>query len=201
MWSWLTANAPQISVIVTTAYTLLTGLVVFLMWRSNRQMRLSIARSAAADEAHSRPYVVVEFVRGRSGFLSFRVANLGRSAARDVRLKSTPEIKPVRAGGSVTQVGGIPNFIGLFRHPIPYLAPSQQIDALVGHYSGMRSSYPDLEFDIQLEYSGIGGPFTETVRLSLKPTDEALHLADYDIGKELHGIQESLERIRSKMET
>jgi hypothetical protein len=75
------------------------------------------------------------------------------------------------------------------------------MEALVGHYSGVRASYPDLHFTISLEYEGIGGPYSETVELSLKPTDEAQHLTDYEIGKELHDIRETLEKIRSKLET
>jgi len=164
-------------------------------------MRLSIAQSARAEEAQSRPYVVVEFVRQRGGFVSFRISNLGRSSAKQIRVASDPEIKPVRGAGSVTTVGSIPEFIGLFRHDIPYLAPAQQLQALIGHYSGVRASYPDLLFNISLEYHGIGGPYSEKVELSLKPTDEALHLQEYDLRKELHEIQETLERIRSKLET
>jgi hypothetical protein len=201
MWQWLTANAAQLSVVVTFAYTLLTGLVVFLMWRSNRQMRRSIAQSAAAEEAQSRPYVIVEFVRQRGGFVSFRISNFGRSSAKHIRAVSDPEIKPVRGAGSVTTVGSIPEFIGLFRHSIPYLAPKQQLQALIGHYSGIRASYPELHFKISIQYNGIGGPFSETVELSLKPTDEALHLTDYEVGKELHEIHETLKQIASKLET
>ena len=201
MWRWVTANTPQLSVIVTFLYTLLTGAVVLLMWRSNRQMRRSIAQSAAADEARSRPYLIVEFIRQRSGFVSVRIANLGRSSAKQVRVTSNPEIKPVRGTGSVKTVGRIPEFIGLFRNTIPYLAPRQQLQTLVGHYSGVRATYPDLHFTISLQYNGIGGPYSETVELSLKPTDEALHLTEYEIGKELHEMRETLERIRSKLET
>ena len=201
MWPWLTANAQQLSVLVTTAYTFLTGIVVLLMWRSNRQMRLSIEQSARAEEGRSRPYVVVEFVRERSGFITFRVMNFGRSAAKALRITSEPEIKPVRAAGSVKTVGGIPEFIGLFKHPIPYLAPSQHLDALVGHYSGIRESFPGLAFTLSLDYEGIGGPHHETLQLSLKATDESLHLQDYDLGKEIHEVQDVLRRIEAKLKT
>ena len=194
-------NGQQLNVLVTTASTLLTALVVILMWRANHHMKLSIAQSARAEEGRSRPYIVVEFVRLRSGFVSFRVSNLGRSAAKAVRVTSNPEIKPVRAAGSVRQVGAVPEFLGLVKHKIPYLAPSQRLDALIGHYSGVRASYPDLEFTISLEYDGIGGPYRETAQLSLKPTDEALHLQEYDLGQELHEIHDTLRRVESKIKT
>ncbi len=74
------------------------------------------------------------------------------------------------------------------------------MEALVGHYSGIKASYPELCFTISLHYEGVGGPYSETVDLSLKPTDEAQHLTDYDVGKELHEIREALDRIRSKSE-
>ena len=122
---------------------------------------------------------------------------MGHSAAKNLRLQSTPEIKPVRAAGSVTQVGAIPETIGLFQHPIPYLAPSQTLEALVGHYSGIRQSYPDLLFDVSIRYEGVGGVHEETVQLSLKPTDDLQHLAEYDIGKELHEIRETLQRMKA----
>ncbi len=111
------------------------------------------------------------------------------------------KIKPVRGAGSVKTVGRIPEFIGLFRHTIPYLAPTQQLQALIGHYSGLRGSYPELHFEVSLQYEGIGGTYSETVELSFKPTDEALHLPDYEIGQELHEINETLGRIERKLET
>ena len=68
-------------------------------------------------------------------------------------------------------------------------------------FHGSSTSYPDLQFTISLQYDGVDGPYSEIVALSLKPTDEALHLTDHEIGKELHEIRETLERIRSKLET
>ena len=154
----------------------------------------------AQIEAATRPYVVVAFSREQSGFFSFKVSNVGHSAAKQLQLKSDPEIKPVRASGSVVEFGTVPDSIGFFRHSITYLAPSQSVEALVGHYSDIRASYPELLFRISLHYHGIGGPYEETVELSLKPTDDAQYLMDYDIGEELHEIRKTLEGIKSKLE-
>jgi hypothetical protein len=200
MWQWLTTSAAQLTVLVTFLYTLLTGVVVILMWRSNRQMRRSIEQSAKAEQARARPYIIVELSRERSGFVNFKVSNVGASSATSLRLSSNPEIKPVRAAPPMKDFGAIPDFIGLFRHTIPYLAPSQSLDALVGHYSGIRQSYPELRFTVSLDYDGIGGPYSETIELSFKPSDERSHLTDYDIGQELHNIHDTLEKIKSKLE-
>lgn len=180
-------------VIITSVYAYLT----FRILQSNRE---SVAIMNSQIESATRPYVVVSLVRQRSGFYSFRVSNLGHSAAKQVKLTCDPEIKPVRAGGSVTQFGNIPDAIGLFQHPISYMAPSETVEALVGHYSGIKASYPDLSFKVTLQYEGSGRSYAEAVELSLKPTEDAQYLMDYDVGKELHEIREVLDRIRAKLE-
>ena len=198
MWDWFTKHAPELNVVVTTIYTALTGAVVFLMWRSNRHMRESIQNTQKAEESRARPYIVVELDSARSGFVDFRVTNAGQSAATGLTITSDPEIKPVNPTGSVTQHGRLPDTIGLFHHEITYLAPGQTLKALVGQYSGVRATYPSLTFLIRLKYGGVGGPYDETITISLMPTDGTLHIAEYEIGDELHKIRESIEKIERK---
>jgi hypothetical protein len=198
MWDWFTKHATELNVVVTTIYTALTGAVVFLMWRSNHHMRESIQNTQKAEESRVRPYVVVKLDSARSGFVDFCVTNAGQSAAVGLTIASDPEIKPVNAIGAVTQHGRLPDIIGLFHHEITYLAPGQTLRALVGHYSGLRAFYPSLTFCIRLKYGGVGGPYDDAITISLKPTDGSLHLAEYEIGDELHKIRESIEKIERK---
>jgi len=185
--------------VLTLLLVVITGVYAYLTFRILEANRASVATMNTQIEAATRPYVTVALSTERSGFLSFAVSNVGHSAAMDLQLKSEPEIKPVRASGSATTVGKIPDSIGLFHHTIPYLAPSQRLEALVGHYSGVKTSYPELRFTISLQYKGSAGHYAETVELSLKPTDDALHLADYEIGEELHEIRKTLEDIKSQL--
>jgi hypothetical protein len=187
--------------ILTSLLVVITAVYAYLTFRILQANRASVAAMNAQVEAATRPYVTVAFSRERSGFLGFTVCNVGQSAARDLQLKSEPEIKPVRAAGSATTAGRISDSIGLFHHAIPYLAPAQSLEALIGHYSGVKASYPELRFTISVQYSGSAGRYVETVELSLKPTDDAQHLADYEIGKELHEIKETLEGIKSQLKT
>lgn len=92
MWEWFTRHATELSVAATTVYTVLTGAVVFLMWRSNHHMRESIRGTERAEESRVRPYVVVNLESVRSGFVEFYVTNVGESAATKLTLKSDPEI-------------------------------------------------------------------------------------------------------------
>ena len=186
--------------VLTLLLVLITGVYVFLTFRILQSNRQSVAMMSAQMEAATRPYVVVRLERERAGFYSFNVSNLGHSAANRIQMTCDPEIKPVGAVGTVTQVGKPTDASGLFRHPITCLAPGQTIKVLFGHYSGIKASYPDLLFKIALDYDGTGRSYQETLDLSLKPTDEAQHLVDYDIGQELHGIREAIDGIRKKMD-
>jgi hypothetical protein len=187
--------------ILTSLLVAITGIYAYLTFRILQANRASVAAMNAQIEAVTRPYVTVAFSRPHPGFLSFTVSNVGHSAAVNVEMKSDPEIKPVRASGSAKTIGRVPESIGLFHHPIPYLAPSQSIDALIGHYSGIRESYPDLRFTISLSYGGSAGRYTDTIELSLKPTDDVQHLADYNVGEELHEIRNALDEIKSRFKT
>lgn len=198
MWNWITQHAPQLNVLVTGLYTLLTGGVVYLMWRSNRQMRHSVLQTQRAAESRARPYLVFALEAFRPGFYGVRLSNVGNTPAHNIRLVANPEIKPVRGTGSVIQYGWTPDNIGLFQHVITYLPPRDDIRALVGHYSGIREQYPELTFKIEMHYEGLGGPYSESIVLSLKPTDDTHHLEEFEVGDELHKIREALERIERK---
>jgi hypothetical protein len=161
-------------------------------WMAVETRRMAAAMKTQI-EAAMRPYVTVEFCGQRSGFLSFKISNVGHSAAKQLRVKSVPEIKPVRGSGSVQTIGTIPERIGFFHESITYLGPSKSIQALIGHYSGIRASYPELLFTVSLNYEGGASRYSESVELSLKPTDDALHLQVYDIGEELNKIRKVLE--------
>jgi len=186
--------------LLTFLLVIITGIYAFLTFRILQANRASVALMTSQIESSTRPYVTVSLARERAGFYSFEVSNLGRSAARQLRLTCDPEIKPVGAAGSVLQIGEPTDATGLFRHTITYLAPGQTIRVLFGHYSGIRASYPDLSFRITLAYEGAGQSYSDTAELSLKPTDETSHLTDYDIGQELHEIRKAIEKIRDNME-
>jgi hypothetical protein len=187
--------------ILTFLLVIITGIYAYLTFRILQANRASVSLMASQIEASTRPHVTLSLERERAGFYSFEVSNRGRSAARQLRLTCDPEIRPVSAAGSVVQVGKPTDATGLFRHPITYLAPDQTIRVLFGHYSGIRDSYPDLRFKIALAYDGVGQSYSEKVELSLKPTDETSHLAEYDVGQELHEIRQAIEKIRDNMKT
>jgi hypothetical protein len=187
--------------VLTGLLVVITGVYAFLtlgILRSNREV---VAAMKTQVEAATRPYVVVLLERKRAGFYSFKVSNLGHSAAKGLRLKCDPEIKPVAASGGVIQVGKSPDASGLFRHSIGSVAPLQSVEALFGHYSGIKAAYPDLVFKVTVQYDGIDRAYEETMELSLKATDNVAHLGEYDVGDELHAIRETLDRIRAKLES
>ncbi len=194
IWLWITNNAPQLGIIVNAAYTALTGIVVLLMWRSNIRMKESIQLTQHSEEARSRPYIIVSIDNLRSGFTELRIANIGATPALDISVSSDPLLHPVAATGSVKQVGRIPETIGLLHHKITYLPPHQDTKALIGHHSGLKATYPDLTFNFAIDYNGIGGPYSESFTISLKPDEDSLHLAEYEVGDELHKIREILGR-------
>lgn len=191
---------PSVIEILTSLLVIITGIYAFLTHRILQANRASVALMTSQIESSTRPYVVVSLSRERAGFYSFEVSNLGRSSARQLHLTCDPEIKPVGAAGDVVQFGKPTDATGLFRHPITYLAPGQTVRALFGHYSGIRDSYPDLTFKITLRYEGTGKSYEEMAELSLKPTDETSHLAEYDIGQEIHEIRKAIEKIRDKIQ-
>jgi hypothetical protein len=181
--------------LLTSLLVIITAIYAFLTFRILQANRASVTLMTSQIEASTRPYVTISLVRERGGFYSFEVSNHGRSGARQLRLTCEPEIKPVGAAGSVLQVGKPTDATGLFRHPLTYLAPTQTIRVLFGHYSGIRASYPGLIFKITLTYKGVGQSYSDAAELSLKPTDETSHLSEYDIGQELHDIRKAVEKI------
>ena len=187
--------------ILTLLLVVITGIYAYLTFRILQANRASVSLMASQIEASTRPYVTLSLERERAGFYSFELSNHGRSSARQLRLTCDPEIKPIEATGSVVHFGNPTDATGLFRHPITNLAPGQALRVLFGHYSGIRDSYPALTFKIALTYDGVGHSYSETAELSLKPTDETSHLAEYDIGKELNELRKTVEKIRDNMNT
>src|SRR5438874_6742 len=161
--------------LLTSLLVIITAIYAFLTFRILQSNRASVSLMTAQIEASTRPYIVISLARERAGFLSFEVSNLGKSAATHLKLSCDPEIKPISASGSVVQVGKPTDATSLFRHPITYLAPGQIMRVLFGHYSGIKAKYPDLTFKLSLNYGGVQRTYSETVELSLKPTEDTSH--------------------------
>jgi hypothetical protein len=186
------------TIFLTLLLVIITSVYAFLTFRILQSNRAAVAAMNSQVESATRPYVVVSLRRERGGYYSFVVSNAGHSAARGLRLTSNPEIKPVSATGDFAEFGKPPDATNLFKNPITYLPPSQALAALFGHYSGIKAAYPGLSFKITLHYEGSSRSYDEKLELSLKPTDETQHVADFDLGEELHKIRETLEKLSSK---
>ena len=77
--NWLNRNSGSVMAALTAAYVVCTVVLCIFSWRSNRLTR-------HLYEAENRPVVICDFF-SQNTCLYFRVKNIGRTTATDVRLE------------------------------------------------------------------------------------------------------------------
>lgn len=148
------------------------------------------ARRLREDQA--RPFVVVDLEPGPRPLLNLVVANLGKTMARNVRIKVDPPLVSAVYDSFSSPIGALK----LFTEPIPSWAPGRRIVFLFDSFiARAERDLPD-SYRVRLTYEGEGGrEFTDEQRLDLD-LYRSMRMAEretvHDVSKTLKSIERHL---------
>ncbi|WP_336661418.1 hypothetical protein [Leucobacter sp. USHLN154] len=195
-WHWGFAPNPEEWQALLSAATLIAavwaGIAAYGQLRAmrdaNDRASESNQRAAEAEIATTRPYVIVRFelqaaipssptATAASGFVLLVIENVGRTAARNMTLRSTPELQTsgdgVPEGQPDPVIGALQEkFSG--NYVFHYLAPGQKLVYVLDTTSGMMADDTNLpqRYEVQVKYwpqTDTDGHFEEVQVLDLEP--------------------------------
>ncbi|WP_111710230.1 COG1361 family protein [Lutibacter citreus] len=157
----------------------LTYFYVIFTWEMLERMR---------TESHleKRPYLIADFDSPKSN-LSFYIKNIGKTPAKNVKIKVNPDIK-LRDSDTINTT--------LFKGKIEFYPPSKKTETYITTTSDFFKNNPD-KFTIDLEYmDSFNNKFTEVITLDLNHHKKQ----SYIVEKELKDLIKSLENIKKAIE-
>lgn len=148
---WLNENQGAAIVIVTSVYVIATLVIVFVSWRTVRQLkeandlaRKALDQSLAIEQNRNRPYVIFDFVvKGRYFYASLN--NYGQRPAKDVCFVIIPKLLRSLVKGKSSEL----SFVG---NKVPVIAPGQEILDLVGKDPDFMTEHAKTTFLVTLSY-------------------------------------------------
>ena len=145
------------------------------------------------QEAEARPYVVVDFELGdRPPFINLVVTNLGKTAARNVRIEVDPPFE-----SSLDAKVPVPiSKLKLFTEGIPSLVPGKRIVFLFDTLNQRPKELPTA-YGVTLRYDGESGPFpADEQHLNLEVYYNMLSVDRYTI----HDVSKTLTKLLRRFE-
>jgi hypothetical protein len=143
--------------VLSTAFVIAAALVGgWQLWESRR-----------SREDQTRPFVVIDF-ETRKGMIFLAIENVGRTLARNVRFKVTPELSGTLDDLNRAHPWSIGN-LKMFRDGIPTLAPNKRIVTLMdSSFQRKPEDYPDV-YEVVIEYDSASGRkrYSEPITLDL----------------------------------
>jgi hypothetical protein len=179
-WEFTTADwaGLQFAVLVTAAIVAL------------RQVR----EARAQREQQGRPFVVMT-LEVATTVAQFKIENVGRTIARNVRFEFNPPIESSWDG----EAGHVPIAqTNLLKHGIPTLPPGKPVEALFDQLPArLGREMPD-DYEVTVSYEGpLGKTYSEPMTIGYSHLKEVgrIHRADiHDVHKEIKDIARELHR-------
>jgi hypothetical protein len=146
-WNWTATDWAGVQCLVLVA----AAIVAWRQVREARRLREAQAEQARRlHEAQAEPFVVVDFEVEESQEIYIVISNIGRTMARDVRLKFAPELT-----SSLDSHGpGVvpPKELQPLSGTIPSLAPGKRIRVMFDLFHQRDPNvYPDV-FDVEISF-------------------------------------------------
>lgn len=153
-----------------------------------------VSEARALREEQARPFVVAEFVPGI--IISFRVQNLGRTLARNVRL-TWDEFPQVTSQFRDDPAWQSPAGSVLFSDGIPVLAPGQVVETLFDHFPQRTEDDLPMQHRITVSYVSFDGKrsYADAFDLDLKLFMGLRHIDRKDV----HDVAQTLGKIESTL--
>ena len=193
MAAWLNANQGLVMAILTLVYVVATVLIAIIMLRANSISSRSLAQAVELERLRSRPYLLFDF-ESRHRAIHAVLKNLGKTAAYNVKILVTPELKSVIQGQDWAS--------SLTTNEISFVAPNREIADFIQSGPQFSKSYPDLRFEGELLYrDSEGNSFKEPFKIDLKYQMRLLRVSEEDneIPKKLEKIQESIDALGNRI--
>jgi hypothetical protein len=180
--AWWTAE--RVVALATAGQLLVLILAAFYAGAQVRE-----ARKLRQEQA--RPFVVVDFEPEQSPFVELVVANLGKTMARNVRIKVEPPLE-----SSLDTVVPIAK-LKMFTEGIPSLAPGKRMVTLFDSMADRNERNLANSYQVQLSYDWDGGdPITDTQRLDLDLYRYRMSVTRHTI----HDVNKTLDKIRGLLD-
>ncbi|MBI3666395.1 MAG: hypothetical protein HY236_09270 [Acidobacteria bacterium] len=158
--------------ILSLVYVVATVLIAIIMLRANSISSRSLAQAVELEKLRSRPYLLFD-LESRHKAIHAVLKNLGKTAAYNVRISVTPELKSVIQGQDWVS--------SLTTNEISFLAPNREISDFIQSGPQFSKSYPDLKFEGELLYrDSEGNSFREPFKIELKYQMRLLHVSEED---------------------
>lgn len=184
--------------LLTGALVVITGVYAWLTFRIMKATEQAVAVMSEQIESVTRPYLDIGLVTvPRSHIFFLRIANSGKTGARNVRLSLDRDFyqygKP--DGTNLRKVAA-------FQDPIKQLPPGAEIVFGLAMASQLVGDNVDAElmppvFKVTACYSYGDRTVTEVTTIDVRPYRGSMGLPSA-VSAELHGIKEQLEKIAKK---
>jgi hypothetical protein len=203
MIKWLNENQGAASAMLASAMAILTAIYVwatiYLVGLTNKQLKNAIAIEAQ----RIRPHIVFEILSG-GGVVTASIRNLGKTSARNLKVKITPELKCLLGGKNCVPAEETEEPMPLTARAIASLAPGRELTGFVAFWGRFCDYYPTLKFECDVSYEGPDGMrYEETVELDLAVYSNRKDVKVKglpEIAANLEKIAESLSRLRSGLD-
>lgn len=198
MIKWLNLNQGVTSALLAAAMVLITAVYVvatiYLVRLTNKQLQHAIAIEAQ----RTRPHVVFEIV-ANSGAVTASLRNLGQTSARNLKIRTEPELKCLLGGEKTTPRDEKEESMPFTAHVMACLAPGREITGFVAFWDRFSEYYPSRRFTCVLTYEGPNGErYVESSELDLAGYSNLKTLKVKgmpEVAANLEKISESLSRI------
>ena len=167
--NWTNSNQGIITALLTLVYI---GATLWLADLARRQLR----QATDLERSRTRPFVIFDLlVEHNSVFAT--VHNIGQTPAYDVRIVVAPNVQcllPSPREGVLD--------IAFVARGVEMLAPQRFIRALMGLWSRVQSTHPELRFEGTVSYRGLDGTsYSEPFLADLSAQEGLLYRAPKDI--------------------
>ena len=136
----------------------------------------------------NKPYIIVELVRIGSSLLDINIENIGKSAAKNIRITFDPNVEISSTGLKINDLKIMNN--------MKFLPPSRKISFFFGSYLQQGSRSIKKEFQVTATYTDLEGDKYES-EFTIDPRDfEGTSTIDR---KDIHNVAKSLESINKTL--
>lgn len=192
MVSWLNSNQGSVMAILTAVYVITNAVIATIMLRANSISSRNLTQALMLEKQRSRPYLVFDLEVRHRCFLAV-LRNLGKTAALNVRVSISPQLK--------SKISGEEWPTSLTSNEISFMPPNKEIIDFILPTIDFCNLYPNLKFNGELVYFDTEGSiYKESFELDLNYRKTLLQIPDEEdrILNELSKISESIEGLERR---
>jgi hypothetical protein len=191
---WCNSNSGFLNAVLTATYVLATLVIVAVSVHGNRLQRQALEQTLVLENERLRPNVIFD-LEFRDGNVFAVLRNIGLTAAVDVKIHLTPDLKRTIRGQESKCV--------LTDKVITFLAPSREITDFLASGAEFFQKYPTPVFKVEVSYNGgIDKSFNEPTQIDLSAFIGRLSIRTqtiHDLTEEVRSIRQEIRGIRDEI--